>query len=979
MKKILSLLLLGIFSWQATLQAQVKDEGIPFIKNYEQKEYDASSQNWAVVQDHRGVMYFGNNYGVLEFDGNTWRRIGLPNRSNARSLAVGKEGRVYVGGQNDFGYLRPNEQGQVEYVSLKELVPKRHQSFDDVWRIYVAEDGGVYFCTVQGVFHLKDKKLTVLQVPAQPSGFPCFVRNTLYVPVPGQGVYELQGKQMVLIPNSDLLKDYTVVGMLPHNEGGLLLVTEQGKIFTYDGYSHFKEWERPISAFLEASRINTVIAFSGGFAFGTAHNGLLLTDSKGIPRQHLNIEKGLQNNSVRSIYQDDAGSIWLGLNNGISYIESNSAFTHFSINSGLPGTAYTSLLNNGKLYLGTSDGLFAKEWSDKENPLQPVPFKLVENSQGQVYNLQKIRDKLLLSHHDGPFEIVDGRAVKLSDHRGAWMFLPLKAHPDYLLCGTYNGLLLYKFEGATLRFVRAIKGFSESSRVMEEDEEGNIWITHGYKGAFKVRLAEGLDRLASVQFYGKNKGFSSNLLINVFKINGELVFTGEEGIYRYNPRSDRFEEHPVYSKVFSRGQQIRKLVEDGDGNIWFSAGNEMGILKKRGNGSFEIEKNAFNKLNGKLVGGFEHIAHYDRFNVLIGTDEGFVHYHPTFLKSKNLDHTFHTLVRQVNATNGARDTLVSGGNFTYKGHPAANQPAGLQAVLPFAFNSIKFAYSGVTFEENERVQYQYMLEGFDKNWSGWTGEWQKEYTNLAEGTYTFRVRAKDVYNRESEEAVYTFTVLPPWYRTYWANGFYVLLGLLAIWQGKKLLDRRMRRQQEQLQQEQEKALRLKEAHHMEEVLKAEKEIIKLNNEKLETELAHKNKELASSAMHVMHSLETIDKVRGQLQTVIEQVEDKDALHQLRKVLRSVEEDIKVENNWDQFELHFNQIHQDFLKRLRQDYPELTHRDIKLCAYLRMNLTSKEIASLLNLSLRGVETSRYRLRKKLNLEQEENLTEFILKY
>nr|WP_304608469.1 triple tyrosine motif-containing protein [Pontibacter anaerobius] len=365
--------------------------------------------------------------------------------------------------------------------------------------------------------------------------------------------------------------------------------------------------------------------------------------------------------------------------------------------------------------------------------------------------------------------------------------------------------------------------------------------------------------------------------------------------------------------------------------------------------------------------------------MLIGTDEGFVHYHPSYLQTDNIDHTYHTLIRQVSATDGATDTLISGGAFLHQAQVSVNQSEEFKPALPFAFNSLKFIYSGVTYEENEQVQYQYMLEGFDKNWSGWSTTPQKEYTNLPEGTYTFKVKARDVYNRASEEATFGFTVLPPWYRTVWANGLYLMLGLLVLWLLKRLIDRRVRWQQEQLKIEQEKALRLKEAAHVEEVLKAEKEIIKLNNDKLESELDHKSKELASSAMHVMQSLETIGKVRGQLQTVMEQVEDKQALHHLRKVLRSVEEDMKVENNWDQFELHFNQLHQNFLKRLRHDFQDLTHRDIKLCAYLRMNLTSKEIASLLNLSLRGVETSRYRLRKKLNLEQEVNLTEFILKY
>ena len=208
---------------------------------------------------------------------------------------------------------------------------------------------------------------------------------------------------------------------------------------------------------------------------------------------------------------------------------------------------------------------------------------------------------------------------------------------------------------------------------------------------------------------------------------------------------------------------------------------------------------------------------------------------------------------------------------------------------------------------------------------------------------------------------------------------YVLLGLLLAYLIWKMMDRRVHIAKIKLQQEQEKALRLQEAQHMEEVLKAEKEIIRLNNEKLESELNHKTQELTSSALHVMQNVEAVHKVKEQLQRLMDDVSEKETRHQLRKILRAVEEEIKIENNWEQFEIHFNQVHQDFLKRLSQDYPELTHKDLKMCAYLRLNLSSKDIASLLKLSLRGVETSRYRIRKKMNLEQDENLADVIMRY
>jgi hypothetical protein len=230
------------------------------------------------------------------------------------------------------------------------------------------------------------------------------------------------------------------------------------------------------------------------------------------------------------------------------------------------------------------------------------------------------------------------------------------------------------------------------------------------------------------------------------------------------------------------------------------------------------------------------------------------------------------------------------------------------------------------------------------------------------------VKARNIYNRESLEAAYKFSVLPPWYRTYWSYAIYLAIAAGILFMVRKIT-----------KIEQQKAMRLKEAEHKEEVLKAEKEIIKLNNEKLEDELNHKSKELTSSAMHIVHSVETNQKIRTQLLDAMETVQDKDALYHFRKILKAIESEISLENNWEQFELHFNQIHQDFLVRLRKEFPLLTHGDIKLCAYLRLNLSSKEIAPLLNLSVRGIEASRYRIRKKMNLSADINLTEFIMRY
>ena len=928
--------------------AQVPVDGIPYIRNYTRQDYNASPFNWSVVQDTRGIIYVANNYNLLEFDGNNWRNMPLPNRTVIRSLVIDPAGTVYVGGQADFGYLVPGVNGESTFVSLKPRIDSLHRTFADVWKILVTEKG-VAFCTSAGIYYLTNDRIRFYRIDQPDPGLISFfyVSQRFFVSIEKVGILELKNHEFTIIPHTEALAGKVIVGMNQAPGNKILLVTQQSGAFIYDGYGTFEEWNFEGKDFLRKNIIVCTASLKSGYAFGSSHNGLMITSSTGQVLMHLNKSKGLQNNGIEYIYPDNNGNLWLALRDGIDYIEINSPFTIYNSRVGISGSGFTSRLEDDYLYLGTSEGLYCKKRGQNE-------FRLIEGSQGQTYNLQKLGELLLLTHNNGAFQVSGETLTRLGNQTGAWLFFEPKGHPGYLVCGSYSGLFLYRVEGGTLRFLWKITGFDQSSRVIEQDEDGTIWIAHGYLGLYKLRLADDLRKVEKIDFYDSRHGFPSNVFINVFKINNELVFAGERGIYSYNREQDRFSEHPLFNNLISRTSHTRKLIEDVEGNVWFSAGDELGVLKRLNSQNYEVTRTIFNKLQRKLVGGFEHIAYYGD-QVIIGTEDGFVRFDPSFIF--NPDHTFSTLIRKVEIT-GEKDSLLAGGSILH----------GMTPELPFDQNRLRFTFSATSYEDAPKVQYQYMLEGYEEVWAPWTRFTSKEYTNLREGTYTFKVRSKDIYNREGSVAAFQVKIRPPWFRTIWAYLIYVALSATGLYFIISFAT-----------SHQKKMIRLKEVQHHEEVLEAEKEIIRLNNDKLESEIAHKNKELASSAMHVVHNVETIQKIKNALIKAIESVQDEDAKSHIRKVLRMVANEINIENNWDQFETHFNQIHQDFLVRLRKEYPNLTHNDIKLISYLKLNLSSKEIAPLLNLSVRGVEASRYRIRKKMNLSNSVNLTEFILKY
>jgi DNA-binding NarL/FixJ family response regulator len=928
------------------LCGQHKYNGIPYIKNYTRQQFYSSPFNWAIIQDAKGMIYVGNEYFMLEMDGNTGRSIGLPNRTIVRSLATDKKGKIYVGGQADFGYLKPDAKGQMMFISLKDKIEKRFQNFDDVWKTYVTREGVVFFTAV-GIYYYIDNKINFYPLENDVQDQCFYVKDRLFITHHGKGISEFRNGQLDLIANSNVLASDFVSGMLPAAGNEILVVTQRQGIFKYDGYQNFTFWDIPANAFLQKNLIVSSAALSNGYVFGSAADGMLMIDKEGVPQLHLNKTKGLQNNGVEYIYPDNTGNLWLALRDGFDYVEINSPFSLFNVQNGIAGSGFTSLIKNNKLYLGTTEGLYYKEWSAERNALNENKFRLIENSAGRTYNLQSFGEAMVLSHNLGLFQIINDKAEKISGETGAWLVIELRSSPGYLLCGTYKGLALYSFENGRLTFKNKIEGFTESSRIMEEDAEGNIWVAHGYKGVYRIRLNKELTKAENIDFYNQQHGFPSNAFINVFKIDNKLLFTGERGIFQFDKRANRFTEEEEFTKYIDKNLHTRKLIEDKEGNVWYVAGDEVGVLRKNNSGGYHVQKTIFNKLARKLIGGFEHIMQYDHYNVIIGVDEGFVHFDPSF--TDNYDWKFNTMIRRVEITS-EKDSLISGGSFSEYTADISNQPEPAIPVLSYSMNNLRFTYSALSFTEADKVQYQYFLEGHDKAWSSWTLNVSKEYTNLREGDYVFKVRARDIYNHVSDETTFRFSVCPPWYRTYWSYAVYSFFVLLLLYSVRKIT-----------KIEQQRAMRLKEAEHIQEVLN------------------HKTKELTSSAIHVAHSVETIQKLKTEILSAMETLQDKEAFNQMRKVLKSIEAEINLEDNWEQFETHFNQIHQDFLIRLRKEFPQLTPSDIKLCAYLRLNLSSKEIAQLLNITLRGIEASRYRIRKKMNLSPDVNLTDFIMRY
>ena len=941
--------------------------GLPIVRNFSSIEYNAGIQNYQFAINKQGLLYSANNFGLLEYDGENWKIYGVKNGTKVRSIAIDGRGRIYTGSQGDFGFFFPNKRGELIYTSLADSLANRYHNFDETWNVFLDKDK-VYFCTPSYIFIYHNNTFKVVKLAIADITF--FVNNQVMVNQQGVGLGILENEEIKTIAGGSYFSNYTVSSIFRINKDEYLISTiEDGIFLLIEG--KVKPWNESSQKLFKESNINCMVRLRNGqFAAGTQNKGLIKLDENGNVLLTLTREQGIESNTILSIKEDDINNLWIGQNNYITYLEMNSPFKLINEISGVEGTGYGAYQDANKLYVGSNTGLYLKQLNNQNKFIKTTDIK------GQVYNIGRFTPDLLVSQHSGAFRLDNNGAKLISTGKGSWEFLPLKGDPTKLIEGTYYGLNLYILNNGHWEFHKKLTGFNESSRIMAEDDTGNIWVTHGYKGAYKIKLNNTHDSILTISFYDYKKGFPSTQLINVFEIRNELVFTSERGLFKYDTLNNKFIKEGLLTKELGSEAQIWYLQEDALGNIYYIGKGQIGVLRLQSNGEYAKETRQFNKLRKYLNDDLQNITILSNNLVLFGAKDGFVIYDAV----NNIipKSTFSALIRSVTIKHNI-DSIIFYGTYFKEDSIYSRQTLNFTPFLNYDNNSIKFSFSATSYEGSNDLNYQFYLTGYDKDWSFWSNQTKIEYANLAEGNYTFHVRAKNVNGDISPETTYRFVILPPWYRSFWAFASYTifLVSILAII--ATLIQRKYDTQRKKMASIQEVKLSQKDDEIEKLALTKEQEIGKLQKEKLESEINHMNNELATATMHLLNKNEFISDIKTQLSQITKKSKNEEVNHALEQISKEIESNITGDADWEHFQFHFDRVHGDFISRLKSNFKELSPQETKLCAYLRLNLSSKEIAQLLNITVRGVEISRYRLRKKLLLERNQNLQEFILNF
>lgn len=938
--------------------------GLPQVVNFTSAEYRGGNQNWDIQQDANGIMYFANNEGLLTYNGQNWKLYPIPNKTVVRSVQIADDGKIYTGAQDDIGYFFPNQLGVLKYTSLKHLVPKQDSSFSDVWNVVILGKK-VFFRTNARIFELDNGLIRSYE---SKEGWLYLAKCN------GKLIAEERSGQLMELNNTKweplatLPAKNIVTAVLSYSGDTMMVATLKEGLFLLHNNILTKK-STVLDGQFSNVWINTMQAIDKNhYAIGSAFNGCYVIDKKGRMVQNFSNEQSLQKNNVRSLFSDRDQNIWLGLDDGISYVAYNSSVKQIYPDANKLSSTYAVRVFKQSLYIGTSDAVFTIPLKDSVKDISNSSSRFIEvqRTKGQVWNLNEVNNHLLLGNEDGAYLIDKNSSKPIYTFPGTWLFKPLSPNQTSknVIVGTYNGLRLLDYTGNQFTDMGQLDGLMESLRFLTIDADAHtIWASHPYRGVYKIVLSADGKKIASQKLFTSRDGLPSSLHNYVFKIKGRNAVTTEKGVYEYDSKNNRFYQSPYFYAIF-KNTELQYLNEDKYGNIWFIGNKKVGVVDfSRSNSGVPFTIVNFPELTAKVVAGFENVYPYDSENVFIGSNRGVFHINYDKYK-KNISQP-NVLLGQVRII-GDKDSTIFGGYFLSKNHPNQTQNKDSILQFPHSFNSFHFEFSSTLFEQHSNIEFSYQLVGFDTRWSEWSTKSEKEYTNLGYGTYTFRVKARNNLGSESKYVEYSFEIKPAWYQTIWCYMLYVLLMLLTLYSIVKLQQKKHKKAE----------IQLKYMHQLE-MEHNEREIVTLKNEKLEAEVGYKNKELATTTMHLVQRGKLMAKIKEGL-LLIKDADVNSKQRELLKVLRLINEAERKDSDWDHFAIHFDQVHSNFLTTLKNKFPELSQNDLKMCAYLKMNLSSKEIAQLMSITIRAVEVSRYRLRKKLELPSNVNLFDYLVK-
>lgn len=905
---------ISLFLFFFSLNVGFSQALLPFVENFTKSDYLGENQVWNVCQGSDNAMYFANNHLFLRYNGVKWERYTLPNPTIIRSVYA-KNDKIYCGSYNEFGYWK-RLQGKMHYTSLskdKNLFLKESIN-EEIWKIFEFQ-GKLYFQSFNELFVYDYKTIKKIRIPFQISY--CFpVDNQLFVASVREGLYVFEDEKFKPITQWNLLKN-NVIHSVEKLNNQLYIFTQKEGVFMVENDKIYP-WNHQINSKLKTELILTAKKIDNQrLAIGTASNGVYILDFKTNTTTNINRNNALKNNSVLNISLDKENDLWLGLDNGLSHIEINSPFLTFTDNSGFLGSVYSVAPFQEGYLLGSNHGVF----SYINNQL-----KFINNTQGQVWNINKIDNQYVIGHNDGTF-LFDGSSIKkINTINGGWYLLKSNFSDTYFQAN-YSGIVFYK--SSNFSDFKTINNLTRPIKYIVQTKPNEIWAADTYKGLYKITLSSTFET-QKIENITEKSSIKNDYEVKIFNYRNEVLFYINNLWYQYNSISNTLEQHHVFNTYF---KNINQIVSIDDSQFLVIKKGLLYIISQKNN-VFTSELIPEKYYKGKIVNHDIKVIKNNN-SLIINLDDGFFTYQP------------HTATKPVSI---AIEGFVNNDFYDNTKALKYNQPLEIEIISPY----FGFQKSSLFYTVSDDELYRPITNG------------KINLTNLSSGAQKISIFH---YNGVSYKKIkdYTFSVRLPWYFSIWMILLYMGLVITAFsiyyrWNAIrynekiKLTSEELKHKNEILQLELDAQNKLK-------IQEYEKHILEIQVQTKASEVAGKSLSIAKQS----ELIETIQKL----------LEKENDITQLKNNIKKA---IKIntinKKEWETFENNLFKSHEEFVSRLSKRFPNLTAKDKKLCIYLKMNLTSKEIAPLMNISYRSVELHRYRLRKKLTTDTNENLSNFM---
>ncbi len=778
----------------SSLNVYGQTEGYQFIKNYSYEEYDHQPQNWGMSQAKNGMIYVANNGGVLEFDGLSWRIIGYPEYAPVRSLDIAPSGTIYIGGENRFGYLTPDLNGTLIFQSLVPYLDKSVRDFSNVWKTHVAQDG-IYFRTTRFLFWWEPTKKKMHTLPGSfNASFLC--GEILYIKENSRPLMQVVKGTLKAIPGGETLANQKIDLLIPYNTKTtpqtLLIKTRPNGFYLYDGKT-LRPFPTEAEPFFKEKRISHGIRLSSSdFALATLTDGLFIMDPQGRIKKNISQSSGLENNNIKYVFQDKQENLWLCLNQGLAKIEYTSPLSLYDSRSNLEGIVLSVVKHGNDLYAGTANGLFRLDSQQKFNPIPDIP--------SACWSLLSTGDSLLVATDAGVFQYNQNILREISKDL-SFFLLPSRHTPGRIWCGTSTGLTVLSAKNGQYTEEQRFSNINQSIRSFAEDEKGNLWLGTKNGVVLQIKFSPDLKTPVIGKFNLSQDVPEGD--IYVAWVAGHVLFATQKGLYRFEEKNKTFIPDLTLGNEFAgNSKPVFRLVEDQNKHIWFHSQSRNYHAIPNRDKSYTISSKPFLRLRTSQVntiypdpdGNCKVNTIYpdpDGNCIWFASFNGLVRYDKTI--KKKWDVPFSVLIRRV--TN--KDKLI------FDGYADMSDRGTQPNLHTFRYEDRKyfhFEFAAPFFEDETATKYRYFLKGNDEKWSEWDLKSKTDFTNIESGRYTFSVQAKNIYGEISQEAVFSFQILPPWYLSWIGFVVYFLLLMVSIfliikWRSSKLVTEKYRLEQ----------------------------------------------------------------------------------------------------------------------------------------------------------------------------------------